>query len=231
MRFRRPIPFHRFKIDWPNHVIAFFSALFGILIAFELDEWREGKKEQELAQSAFMNLKNEVGINKNLLHGNIQVNLEVIRSMQAVLTRIDNNLVFHGSTREADSLNKEFGKHIFVDLTDSVRAGRSRSWPVHFGVGNISIPSLQSSAWESAKATGALSFLPYEKVLSLSFVYNDAKITDELAEIRSLWRQSDTIRTKDEFGKLLSEMEKSHEMLERELEQFDQFVNMLDAME
>jgi hypothetical protein len=76
-----------------------------------------------------------------------------------------------------------------------------------------------------------LNFLPYERVLSLSFVYNDAKIIDELAEIRRLWRNADAIKSKVEFTELLSEMEKSHQILERELLEFDQFVNMLDAME
>jgi|SRR5882672_4166620 len=231
MRFWRPISFQGFKIDWPNHIIGFFSALFGILIAFELDEWREQKKDQELAQSAFLNLKNEVGVNKNLLHENIRANLEVIHSMEAVLPRIDNKLVFHGSSHQADSINKTFGKVIFIDLADSLKSTRAGSWPVHFGVGYISIPSLQASAWESAKATGALNFLPYEKVLSLSFVYNDARISDELTEIKNLWRHSDAITSKGEFASLLSAMEKSHKILERELEQFDQFVNMLDIME
>jgi hypothetical protein len=231
MRFRLPISFPHFNIDWPNHIIAFFSALFGILIAFELDEWRERRKEQELAQSAFANLRNEVGINKNLLHENIRANLQVIRSLQGVLPSIDKNLVFHGSTQQADSINKKFGRLIFVNLADSIQSGRQWSWPVHFGVGNISIPSLQVSAWESAKATGALNFLPYERVLSLSFVYNDAKIIDELAEIRNLWRNSDGIKNKSDFTKLLSEMEKSHQILERELVEFDQFVNMLEVME
>ena len=37
------------RIDWPNHIVAFFSALFGILIALELDERREDTKETEFA--------------------------------------------------------------------------------------------------------------------------------------------------------------------------------------
>ncbi len=220
-----------FKIDWPNHIIAFFSALFGILIAFELDQWRERNNDQELAQNAFANLRNEVEINKNILHENIRGNLKAIRSLQEILMKIDNQLRFQGTPQEADSINKNFSKLIFVDLTDTLPSRHQRSWPVHFGIGNISIPSIQSSAWESAKATGALNFLPYEKVVALSFVYNDFKIIDELTELRSLWRHSDNIKKKSEFSALLSEMEKSHQVLNREMEEFDQFVNMLEATE
>lgn len=55
------------KIDWPNHAIGFFSALFGILIAFELDQWRETRNHQEEARNAFDKLKQEIQINKNSL--------------------------------------------------------------------------------------------------------------------------------------------------------------------
>ena len=42
-----------YKIDWANHIIGFFSALFGILIAFELEEWRDEKNQIEIARVAF----------------------------------------------------------------------------------------------------------------------------------------------------------------------------------
>lgn len=231
MRFRRPITMPSFKIDWPNHIIGFFSALFGILIAFELDEWRQTRSEQQIALNAFTNLKNEVDLNKNILHENVQENLKTLHSLQSLLPRIEHNLSFSGSKREADSLNKQFGRIIFIDVSDSLHSPHTARWPVHFGVGSITVPSLQASAWESAKATGALNFLSYEKVASLSFVYNDARISDELAEIRRLWRNSDNVRNKEELITFLLGMEKSHLVLDRELEEFDKFANMLNIME
>lgn len=229
MRLNRP--WAQFKIDWPNHIIAFFSALFGILIAFELEEWRDQRKEQQLAASAFTNLKNEVDLNRNILHENVTTNLNTIHSLQRLLPKMDNHLTFAGTRAEADTINHDYGKLIYISVGDSVRGGGVTRWPVHFGLGSITMPSLQASAWESAKATGALNFLSYEKVVSLSFVYNDAKINDELAEIRSLWRHSDNIQNKADFAKLLSAMEKSHLVLEKELEEFDKFANMLTMME
>ena len=98
-------------------------------------------------------------------------------------------------------------------------------------MGNINVPSMQSSAWESAKATGALNLMDYEKVLALSFIYNHSRIMNELNEVRSLWQASDNIVTKTALSNLLNEMEKSHQTLDRELLEFDQFVNMLYAME
>lgn len=220
----------RLKIDWPNHIIGFFSALFGILIAFELDEWRERNNALELAKSAFENLMKEVDINQNILHENVTLNLKSIDKIQEVLVKVDKSLIFIGTRKEADSINKTFGKLLFIDIADSLTRIRP-VWPVHIGMSNIAVPSLQTSAWESAKATGALNSMPYEKVVSLSFVYNDSKIIDELVHIRSLLRKSDRITTKSELIILLEEAKRSHNVLENELIEFDQFVNMLEAMD
>lgn len=219
----------RFKIDWPNHLIGFFSALFGILIAFELDDWREERNQAELARIAFENLKKEVQINQGILHENIKHNLGYIHRLQDLLPKINDQLQFTGTKEEADSVNLHFGKIIFVDTANQDKSKKPP--PVVIGMGNINVPSLQSAAWESAKATGALNLMGYEKVLSLSFVYNHSRIMDELNEVRGLWRTSDNIVTKTELSNLLYEMEKSHQTIDRELQEYDQFVNILNAME
>lgn len=219
----------RFKIDWPNHIIGFFSALFGILIAFELDQWRESRNELELAESAFENLKKEVDINQNILRENVNLNRKAIHNMQEIVARVDNNLLFTGTRTEADSINRKFGRFLFIDTL--AVPSKKTGWPVHIGIGNILVPSLQTSAWESAKATGALNYMPYEKVVSLSFVYNAAKINDELIQIRNQLRNSDRVTTKAGLQILLNELERSHKILESELVEFDQFVNMIEAMD
>jgi hypothetical protein len=219
----------RFQIDLPNHVIGFFSALFGILIAFELDDWREQRNQAALARIAFENLKKEIQINQNALHENITNNLDHIQDLIGILPKLDHQLRFIGTKREADSINSNFSKIIFIDNSGNEKT--KRPLPVFIGMGNITTPSLQSSAWESAKSTGALNLMEYEKVLSLSFLYNHSTIIDELMEIKTLWRASDSITSKTELAKLLDEMEKSHQTVNRELQEFDQFVNIINAME
>ena len=221
-----------FKIDWPNHLIGFFSALFGILIAFELDNLREAHNQADLSRIAFENLKKEIQINQSLLHENTSNNLRYIHSLQGLLPQINNQLLFIGTTEEADSVNLHFGKIIFVDVGNaSMQDKRKKLMPIIIGMGNINVPSMQSSAWESAKATGALNLMDYEKVLALSFIYNHSRIMNELNEVRSLWQASDNIVTKTALSNLLNEMGKSHQTLDRELLEFDQFVNILYAME
>ena len=216
-----------YKIDWPNHIIGFFSALFGILIAFELEEWRDQKNQVEIAQIAFENLKKEIQINQNSLHENVANNINHITALQSLLPKLDSQLKFTGSLIEADSINQYFGQVVFIEkksATDDKPA-------VHIGLGNIAVPIIQSSAWESAKATGALNLMNYEKVLSLSSLYNPPRILEELSEIRNLWRNSDNVVNKTDLSILLSEMEKANRSIEAELQTFDQFVNILNAME
>lgn len=222
--------FSKYQIDWPNHIIGFFSALFGILIAFELDEWREERNQIEIARVAFENLKKEVQINQNSLHENISNNVNYIDALQSLFDKMDNQLRFVGVRAEADSINLNFSQVVFIEWNDSVK--RKAELPlVHIGMHNIATPTLQSSAWESAKATGALNLMDYEKVLSLSSLYNPQRILEELSEVRNLLRNADDVSSKRELSFLLEEMEKAHRSIESELESFDQFVNILNAME
>jgi hypothetical protein len=220
----------RYRIDWPNHLIGFFSALFGILIAFELEEWRDQKSQAETARIAFENLKKEIQNNQTSLHENVSTNIRHISRLQGLLPRMDDQLRFSGSLTEMDSINQNFGQVVFIEKSDPSPKNKEKPL-VHIGMGNITIPSLQTSAWESAKATGALNLMNYEKVLTLSSLYNPPRLLDELAEIRTLWRTSDNVTNKQELTILLTEMEKAHRSVAHELEVFDQFVNILNAIE
>jgi FtsZ-binding cell division protein ZapB len=100
----------KYQIDWPNHIIGFFSALFGILIAFELDEWREERNQIEIARVAFENLKKEIQINQNSLHENISNNVNYIDALQSLTGKMDNQLRFVGVRAEADSINVNFSR-------------------------------------------------------------------------------------------------------------------------
>ena len=218
-----------YRIDWPNHIIGFFSALFGILIAFELEGWRDQKSQAETVFIAFENLKKEIQNNQTTLHENVSANINHISKLQGLLSRMDNGLRFSGSLAEIDSVNRNFGQVIFIEKMDP--SSKNKDHFVHIGMGNIVVPSLQTSAWESAKATGALNLMNYEKVLTLSSLYNPPRLLDELTEIRTLWRTSDNVVDKQALTILLADMEKAHRSLQNELQMFDQFVNILNAME
>jgi len=55
-----------FKIDWINHLIGFLTALIGIVIAFQLDDWQERRREEEKLKITLKAIKAEIDSNKEI---------------------------------------------------------------------------------------------------------------------------------------------------------------------
>ena len=60
------------NIDWSNHIVAFFSALLGILIAFQLQDYQDDQKEEEELQITLEAIKKEIENNQNIYRTNIK---------------------------------------------------------------------------------------------------------------------------------------------------------------
>ena len=223
------------RIDWSNHIVGFFSALFGILIAFELDEWKENRKEEKVAANAFVRLQQEIDINRNMLHEMVNSNLSLISDLQTkVLHKVNDRLLFTGTIEEANAINGD--SHLsaiaFVHMHDlTTREPHKRELELHVIFSGLVHPTIHNSAWESAKTIGALNNMSYEKVLSLSSLYNPARLLDEIAEVRTLLRTADEIQSKADLEALLSELEDAYHIIDAELAQYDAFAGMLNEME
>jgi hypothetical protein len=213
------------RIDWPNHLIGFFSALFGILVAFELDEWREQNNQRELTSIALERMITEIEFNQNMLHTNVEENALRIQILHALTDKLDDQLLFTGTRYEADSINRYYAHFILLD-TVNYNAQR-KGYPAHMDFSHLTMLTQHTSAWESAKATGVLNFMGYEKVLMLSSVYNYSSILEELSLIRNMTKQADDISNKMELQQYLNEVNESLSIVHRELDQYDLFVNML----
>ncbi len=222
--------FRVWKVDWPNHLIGFFSALFGILIAFELDQWREAKNNQDDAGNAFEKIKQEIEINKVALHETVNVNLQLLHLLEEeLLPGINEKLQFKGSLEAARNINTKVNKIAMINLADTTLSKAVFSITVN--IGSLLHPTLHYSAWESAKATGVINYIEYEKVLTISYLYNIPRITEELQEIRGLIRKSDDITTKSKLQKFISELKESHFLIQTELSNYDTFVSIIQGME
>jgi hypothetical protein len=218
------------KVDWPNHLIGFFSALFGILIAFELEEWRENRNNQEEARQAFEKLRQEIQTNKSTLHEMVATNQQLLDLMvMELLPHLNENLLFQGDASEAMRVNRRCGLVAHIEVNDST--AREVKLPVNIFMNSLIRPPLHYSAWESAKATGVVNHIEYEKVLAISYLYNIPGITDELQEIRRLLRSADESTSKSTLSKLIIELKESHNVIQLELENFDGFSDIVQAME
>lgn len=218
------------KVDWPNHLIGFFSALFGILIAFELEEWRESKNHQEDARNAFEKTKKEIQFNKDILHEAVDTNLRLIDMLEIeLLPFVSERLEFIGSLEAASAINLKLNPIAKIILRDTLSPSLKN--PILVNMGSLRHPTLLNAAWESAKATGVINYIEYEKVLSISSLYNTPRITDELLAIKTLLRNADEITTKSRLKILLKELRESHLLIQSELADYDAFVNIIQTME
>ncbi len=218
------------KLDWPNHLIGFFSALFGILIAFELEDWREHRNNQKEALEAFSKLKEEININKNALHETVASNQKLLSLIELeLLPYLNNNLSFKGDLATAKEINKKCLGIAHIEFTDS--AAQEVVAPVNIFMNSLLQPPLHYSAWESAKATGVINHIEYDKVLTISYLYNNTKITDELKELSLLLRRADETKTKSGLIKLISELNEGYKVIELEMSSFDTFASILEGME
>ncbi len=215
------------RVDWPNHIIGFFSALFGILIAFELDEWREAKNNQEEARNALDKIKQEIQINKGALHEAVKTNLHYLELLELeLLPYVDDKLEYKGLSKEAKEINSKIHTIARINLTDTLSLITKST--ITINMGKLLHPTIHYSAWESAKATGVINYIEYEKVLTISYLYNIPRVTEELQEIRMLIRKSDEIISKSDFEKLLIELKESHNLIKVELVNYDIFVNIIE---
>jgi hypothetical protein len=92
------------KKDWTGYLVELFVVVLGILIAFQVDEWREGLQVERDRHAALIRLKEETQTNIRNCEIAIPLFLRLARSMQLVLTSIQS-----GRLREGDIDEFEYG--------------------------------------------------------------------------------------------------------------------------
>jgi len=92
------------KIDWLNHTVAFFSALLGILIAFQLEDYADNRKDNEELKSALNAIKNEINNNLNIYQTNVDQLGDWLEYWE-VIKGIDENGVFAVAKNKYQKLN------------------------------------------------------------------------------------------------------------------------------
>ena len=60
------------KIDWRNHFVAFLSALLGILIAFQLEDYSDNKQKEEELEIIIKSIKVEIQNNLGIYETNVR---------------------------------------------------------------------------------------------------------------------------------------------------------------
>lgn len=163
-------------IDWLNHIFGLLSVVLGVLIAFWLNSWAQGKKEQRAVIVALQNIRNELEKNSERLDSTLYFHVELHQFLDQYLQHVNDDLKPVGSLKKIDSLMKVYPQYL-----------KERS--------NILIETkiyqLSDVAWKTAINSGVMSSLDFELAYKLNYVYDlqeKIKSIDEtiLADLRGL---------------------------------------------
>lgn len=172
------------KIDWRNHLIAFLSALFGILIAFQLEDFSENRKQLERTNTAY-----------DLVIAEIENNIAIYKEN---VNHIGSWLTYYNITRDlsigaVDYLQVPVSTYNQIHL-DSTKIYRLSAFRISFkndsivelrrkemiddqGAHDITVDILPktgiaTSAWSSGVNSGIFSQLSPDKLNDLTKIYD-----------------------------------------------------------
>ena len=150
-------------IDWHNHTITFVSTIIGILIAFQLEDWRESREEQTKINKAEVSLVNELERNKIGLETIIKGNKDWLLYADFIMSHTyDDHLAC--TQQELDSAIKvhptRFSKSTFIKKLDTT----TNLYGMSFEVDVPFIFQIETATWEAVKSSGTLNFIEQNHV-------------------------------------------------------------------
>ncbi len=161
------------KIDWRNHFISFLSALIGILIAFQLEDYKNRKQETE-----------ELNITMTAIKSEIENNLKIYdRNIHVLSTWLElYNLVENKNKKGMIMVSKE---KFATMMTDSLAKNRTGRWKVEHLKDSIllTIPDnrmlidvlpeegVSMSSWKAALSSGVINHLENQRLSQLTKIY------------------------------------------------------------
>lgn len=161
------------KIDWLNHLVAFFSALLGILIAFELDSYREKSQETEKLKVTLTAIRNELENNITTYSHNVTVLSDWLEYFELSKKFVNGELKLEQSTFERlkkDNPDRFQSWTIERIESDSFYIFLERKIRFQIDVGPIS--NISNSSWQAALYSGVLHRLDHERVVLLTQMYD-----------------------------------------------------------
>lgn len=151
------------KIDWSNHTIGFVSTIIGILIAFQLEEWRENHDEQARIDKAELSLVTELQRNKAGLENVVKENHDWLAYANFMFAHLRNDKLAC-TQQELDSISKVYPER-FDNVTFLRKLNRTENlYNFSFEVDRHFIFQIETDAWAAAKSSGILNFMEQENV-------------------------------------------------------------------
>lgn len=150
-------------IDWQNHSITFISTIIGILIAFQLEDWRENREEQAKIDKAEISLINELNRNKVGLEATIKINKDWLLYADFIMSHTYDDYLAC-TQQELDSAIQvhptRFSNSNFIRKLDP----STNLYGMSFEVDVSFIFQIETATWEAVKSSGTLNFIEQSNV-------------------------------------------------------------------
>ncbi|MFY0689268.1 MAG: hypothetical protein JXQ90_19010 [Cyclobacteriaceae bacterium] len=197
------------KSDWINHSIAFLGMIIGILIALQLDDWREKQELQERIEIAISNVGHELDANRQGLEGIIGSNKMFIDILEFIVEHeiADGIIQFNSEENWLSSKQLEFVEFSEIDSTGSkIRA----KVDVNF---NLFLTfRIQSHNWEGLKYSGYLSLSNQEDLNEYILIYDLLNTDFGDLDILQLSKRIEAADTNEKTLNVLKENVKPYEV-------------------
>lgn len=158
------------KIDWKNHFVAFISTLFGIFIAFQLEDWRESRSEKERLKITFHSIKFEIEENLRIYRTNVTQIRDFLKYVDFILSHSKGDKLVMKTTDYSFYQTKYPSRFEYVKLIRNLNDSLSE-YTGDLHVDFIPLTGISTSNWDAAKSTGVLTLAEPRMVSDLTYIY------------------------------------------------------------
>lgn len=161
-------------IDWLNHAISFLSALIGIFIAFQLEDYQDSRQEEKELEVTMNAVKLEIESNMAIYQANVD-NLSAWLKYYELVQSIGDNREVRIKKRDFLSILKK-GPNRFDGWTQK-RIENDSILIYNVGLGDIfridvaPETGISTSSWQAGLYSGTLNKVGHEKLSKLSKIY------------------------------------------------------------
>jgi hypothetical protein len=214
-----------FKADWTNHLIGFIATILGILIAFELQDWQETRKENEKLELGIQSLKLEITANRELIKSGLE-KFKYFNGYTNLIVRhlkTDSTIIYPIS--RWDSLISNY-PDIFLESNIIKQVGPN-DIEIKFKVPvDFFPPKIYTDNWEAVKSSGLLNTFPQDKLVKFIRLYSElnrnwtgSNVDDFLIYVR----QHDAMHNNDfnfkEFNRITKDIEDDYRVKLQRIEE------------
>lgn len=161
----------RNKIDWINHSVAFFSALLGILIAFQLEDYQDRRQENEKLEVTLGAIRSEIENNRRIYQTNVEKLTDFVEYFE-LNGMVDGKgeLVLEDEKFERMKLRSpgRFSEWVLVRRGNN---GTSVFTNCEFVIDVAPETGISTSSWKAGLFEGVLNRLDHDKLSKITHIY------------------------------------------------------------